>query len=43
MKEKKHLGMKLAEFKEQSLTAKSNRETMIKKLKSELKSWEERR
>jgi len=43
MKEKKSLGMKLAEFEEPSLTAKSNSKTMIENLKSELKSWEERR
>jgi len=43
MKEKKSLRKKLAEFKEQSLAAKSNSETMLKNLRSELKSWEERR
>jgi len=42
MKERKSLGMKLAEFKDQSVTAKSNSRTMIKNLKSELRSWEER-
>jgi len=43
MKERKSLEMKLAEFKDPSLTAKSNNQTMIKNLKSELRSWEERR
>jgi len=43
MKEKKSLGMKQAEFKEPSLTVKSDSKTMIKNLKIELKSWEERR
>jgi len=43
MKEKKSLGIKLAEFKEPSLTAMSNSKTMIKNLESELKSWKERR
>jgi len=35
--------MKLAQFKELSLTGRSNSKTMIKNLKSELKSWEARR
>jgi len=42
MKERKSLGMKLAEFKDQSVTAKSNSRTMIKNLKSELRSLEEK-
>jgi len=43
MKERKCLRMKLTEFKDPNLTAKSNRQTMVKNLKSELRSWEERR
>jgi len=42
MKERKSLGMKLAEFKDQSVTAKCNSRTMIKNLKSELRSLGEK-